>query len=79
MGRRDRSREKRGKEKAMITTLKDKMKALDSRRRVKVERHASQLIAEEMSLQQLRRAHKLTQARLAKSLSIGQDSVARLE
>jgi DNA-binding XRE family transcriptional regulator len=63
----------------MSTTLKDKMKALDSRRRAKVERRASQLIAEEMSLQQLRRAHELTQARVGKSLGIGQDSVARLE
>ena len=32
-----------------------------------------------MSLQQLRRAHKLTQAKVGKALGIGQDSVARLE
>src|SRR3954453_22760266 len=63
----------------MSTTLKDKMKALDPRRRAKVERRAEQLIAEEMSLQQLRQAHKLTQAKVGKSLGIGQDSVARLE
>jgi transcriptional regulator with XRE-family HTH domain len=37
------------------------------------------LIAEEMSLRQLRRARKLTQASVGKSLGIGQDSVARLE
>jgi transcriptional regulator with XRE-family HTH domain len=55
------------------------MNALDSRRRAKVERRAEQLIAEEVSLQQLRRAHKLTQAKVGKSLGIGQDSVARLE
>jgi DNA-binding XRE family transcriptional regulator len=63
----------------MSITLKDKMNALDSRRCAKVERRAQQLIAEEMSLQQLRRAHKLTQAKVGKSLGIGQDSVARLE
>ena len=63
----------------MSTTLKDKLRALDSPRRAKVEQRASQLIAEEMSLQQLRRAHKLTQAKVGKSLGIGQDSVARLE
>ncbi len=63
----------------MSATLKDKMNALDPRRRTKVERRAKHLIAEEMSLQQLRRAHKLTQAKVGKSLGIGQDSVARLE
>ncbi len=63
----------------MSTTLKDKMNALDPARRAKVERRAEQLIAEEMSLQQLRRAHKLTQAKVGQSLGIGQDSVARLE
>ncbi len=63
----------------MNTTLRDKVKALDSRRRAKVERRAAFLIAEEMSLQQLRRAQKLTQAKVGKSLGIGQDSVARLE
>lgn len=63
----------------MSTTLKDKMNALDPTRRAKVERRAEQLIAEEMSLQQLRRAHKLTQAKVGRSLGIGQDSVARLE
>ena len=63
----------------MSTTLKSRMNALDPRRRAKVERRADQLIAEEMSLQQLRRAHKLTQAKIGKSLGIGQDSVARLE
>ena len=32
-----------------------------------------------MTLQQLRQAHKITQARLAKSLHIGQHGVSRLE
>jgi DNA-binding XRE family transcriptional regulator len=63
----------------MTTTLEDKLKRLSPRRRVKVERRAQQLVTEQMSLQQLRQAHKLTQVRVAKSLGIGQDSVARLE
>jgi transcriptional regulator with XRE-family HTH domain len=63
----------------MSTTLKDEMNALDPTRRAKVEGRAEQLIGEEMSLQQLRRAHKLTQVKVGKSLGIGQDSVARLE
>jgi transcriptional regulator with XRE-family HTH domain len=63
----------------MSTTLKEKMNALNAGRRAEVQRRAEQLIAEEMSLQQLRRARKLTQAKISKSLGIGQDSVARLE
>lgn len=63
----------------MSTTLKDKLNVVGPRRRAKIQHRASHLIAEEMSLQQLRRAHKLTQAKIGKSLGIGQDSVARLE
>jgi len=37
------------------------------------------LIAEEMTLRELRRARKLTQVRMAKALGITQDSVSRLE
>jgi transcriptional regulator with XRE-family HTH domain len=44
-----------------------------------VEARSAQLIAEEMSLQELRRARKLTQVRMAKELGIGQDGVSKLE
>jgi transcriptional regulator with XRE-family HTH domain len=37
------------------------------------------LIAEEMTLRELRRARKLTQVRMAKALGITQDGVSRLE
>src|SRR5450432_2224063 len=47
--------------------------------RKKVEARAAQLIAEEMTLRELRHARKLTQVRLAKTLGITQDSVSRLE
>ena len=47
--------------------------------RKKVEERAAEIIAEEMSLRDLRRARKLTQARVAKTLGITQDSVSRLE
>ena len=40
---------------------------------------AAQLIAEEMTLRELRHARKLTQVRMAKTLGITQDSVSRLE
>jgi transcriptional regulator with XRE-family HTH domain len=47
--------------------------------RKKVEYRAAELIAEEMSLRDLRKARKLTQARVAKTLEITQDSLSRLE
>ena len=63
----------------MGTTLKDKMDALSARRRKKVEARAAELIAEEMSLRDLRQAHRLTQERMAEFLGIGQEGVSRLE
>ena len=54
-------------------------KELSPTRRKKVEARAAQLIAEEMTLQELRRARKLTQMRMAKALGIGQDGVSKLE
>jgi DNA-binding XRE family transcriptional regulator len=63
----------------MTTTLKDKMAALGKRRRQRIEARAAELIAEEMSLRELRRAHRLTQERIGESLGIGQEGVSRLE
>ena len=60
-------------------TLDQKIKHAGTARRRKIEARAAQLIAEEMTLQELRRARKLTQARMAKSLGISQDQVSRLE
>lgn len=45
----------------------------------KVYARADEIIAEEMSLRDLRKARKLTQTRVAKTLGITQDSVSRLE
>jgi transcriptional regulator with XRE-family HTH domain len=44
-----------------------------------VEARAAELVAEEMTLRELRQARKLTQVRVAKALGITQDSVSRLE
>lgn len=63
----------------VTTTLNRKMKALIPARRKKVEARAAELIAEEMTLKDLRRARKLTQTRLAKSLHIKQENVSRIE
>jgi transcriptional regulator with XRE-family HTH domain len=63
----------------MARNVNDIIKKLSPRQRKKVEARAAQLIAEEMTLQQLRRARKLTQQKVAKSLRIGQEGVSRLE
>ena len=55
------------------------MAKLPKRRREKIESRAASLIAEEMSLQDLRRARKRTQARVAKQLGIKQENVSRIE
>ena len=62
-----------------MKTLKQKMKGIGSARRKKIEARAAGLIAEEMTLQELRQARKLTQVRMAKVLGISQDGVSRLE
>jgi DNA-binding XRE family transcriptional regulator len=69
----------RGKRIAMSVAIRAKIKRLNVAQRRKIKERAAELIAEEMSLRDLRRARKLTQARLAKTLGITQDSVSRLE
>jgi hypothetical protein len=51
-----------------MTNLEQIKKELSPARRKKVEARAAELIAEEMTLQELRRARKLTQVRMAKKL-----------
>jgi transcriptional regulator with XRE-family HTH domain len=62
-----------------MKTLNDKMKKLSAARRKKVEARAAELIAEEMSLRDLRRAHKMTQTYVGRALGISQDQVSRIE
>jgi DNA-binding XRE family transcriptional regulator len=62
-----------------MTNLERIRKELSPARRKKVKARAAQIIAEEMTLQELRRARKLTQVRMAKALGIGQDGVSKLE
>lgn len=63
----------------MAVNIREKIGKLSSAERKKVGERAAELIAEEMSLRDLRRARKLTQARVAKVLGVTQDSVSRLE
>ena len=62
-----------------MSTLNQRMRELSSARRRKVEARAAELVSEEMTLQELRQARKLTQVRMAKALRITQDGVSRLE
>jgi DNA-binding XRE family transcriptional regulator len=63
----------------MAVNVNDKIKRLGPAQRRKVEARARELIAEEMTLRELRKARKLTQVRMAKKLGITQDGVSRLE
>ena len=63
----------------MAVNVNDKIRKLSPVQRKKVEARAAELIAEEMTLRELRKARKLTQVRIAKKLGIKQDSVSRLE
>ena len=63
----------------MPINIHKKIQSLSVTRRNKIEARAAELIAEEMSLRDLREALTLTQVRIAEILGIGQDSVSRLE
>jgi transcriptional regulator with XRE-family HTH domain len=62
-----------------MRNLNDIMAKLPAARRQKVEARAQELIAEELTLQDLRKARQLTQEQMAQTLNIGQDSISRLE
>jgi DNA-binding XRE family transcriptional regulator len=62
-----------------MTNLERVRKELSPARRKRVRARAAHLIAEEMTLQELRRARKITQVRMAQELGIGQDGVSKLE
>ena len=63
----------------MAVNVNDRIRSLSAAQRRKVETRANALLAEEMTLRELRKARKLTQVRMAKALGVTQDSVSRLE
>jgi transcriptional regulator with XRE-family HTH domain len=63
----------------MPVNVDEKIGKLSPAQRKEVEARAAELMAEEMTLRELRKARKLTQVRIAKVLGITQDSVSRLE
>jgi hypothetical protein len=63
----------------MPRNVNDIIRKLNPTQRKKVEARAARLIAEEMTLRQLRQACRLTQQKVAKSLRIGQEGVSKIE
>ena len=63
----------------MGLNVEDVIARLDPARRREIEDRAAELIAEEMTLRELRKARQLTQVSVARELGIGQDGVSRLE
>jgi DNA-binding XRE family transcriptional regulator len=63
----------------MGRTIDEAIDVLPPDRRAKVAARAAELIAEELSLQELRKAMRLTQAELARRLGVRQDTICRAE
>jgi len=63
----------------MPRNVDDIIRSLPSRRRSKIEKRAVALIADEMTLQELRRARAMTQVRMAKKLGVAQKQVSAIE
>jgi DNA-binding XRE family transcriptional regulator len=63
----------------MARNVDEIIKALPAARRRKIEKHAAALIAEEMTLQELRRAREMTQVKMAKSLGVAQKQISKIE
>ena len=63
----------------MAANLEDKLARLSDDRRAKVDARAAELISEEMTLRDLRRALDRTQVRLAEQLGVKQETISRLE
>jgi DNA-binding transcriptional ArsR family regulator len=63
----------------MAKSLSEVIAALPAGERRKIEARTKRLIAEEMSLRDLRKAIGKTQSVVAKRLKVGQDAVSKLE
>ena len=63
----------------MGRTVAEKIAGLPVDRQERIHARAKDLIAEELTLQQLRKARNKTQVAVARKLNIGQDTVSRYE
>lgn len=62
-----------------MKTLKQKLNALPVVRRKKIANRTEALIAQEMTLRELRQRREITQVQLAKTLGVKQEQVSRSE
>lgn len=62
-----------------MKTLQDILAELPEERRDRIKARTAELIAEEMTLRDLRKAMAKTQVEIARALDIGQEGVSRLE
>lgn len=63
----------------MTVSLEDFIKDFTPEQRVKVAARTAELIEEELTLRDLRRAQQLTQERMAELMGVEQENVSRLE
>ena len=63
----------------MTRNVDEIINSLPAARRHKIEKLASRLMAEEMTLQELRRARQMTQVKMAKRLGIAQKQISEIE
>jgi DNA-binding XRE family transcriptional regulator len=63
----------------MARDINEIIEALPAGRRRRIEKRASQLIREEMTLQQLRQARAMTQVTMARNLGVAQKQISEIE
>jgi DNA-binding XRE family transcriptional regulator len=63
----------------MPRNVNEIIESLPAARRRKIEKLAKALIAEEMTLQELRRAREMTQVKMAKRLGVAQKQISEIE
>lgn len=62
-----------------LKTMDEVVAAMPAKQRAQVHAETKRLIQEELTLRELRKARKLTQAKLAKRMGVTQDVVSRTE
>jgi len=60
-------------------TLQEKLSTLPLSRRKKIAKRTALLIAEEMTMREIRKARQITQVEMAKKLGVKQEQVSRIE
>ncbi len=63
----------------MARNVNEIIESLPASRRRRVEKRAAVLIAQEMTLRELRQARSMTQVRMAKSLGVAQKQISEIE